>query len=70
MGLVGPRIIVSFLALEAAGPALQLITRQLVVEGSRDGLSVERLTGDREVASSSPGRSGGGIFFSRVNFLC
>ena len=25
---------------------------------------------DRKVASSNPGRSGGGIFFSRVNFVC
>ena len=30
----------------------------------------ERRTGDRKVASPSPGRSGGGIFFCRVNFLC
>ena len=25
---------------------------------------------DRKVSGSSPGRSGGRIFFSRVNFLC
>ena len=31
---------------------------------------VERRTRDRRVASSNPGRSGRGIFFSRVNFLC
>ena len=38
--------------------------------GSRDSWLVERRTCDGKVASSSPGRSGGGIFFSRVNFLC
>ena len=27
-------------------------------------------TGDQKVACSSPGRSGGGTFFSRVNFIC
>ena len=31
---------------------------------------LERRTRDREVASSNPGRSGGKIFFSRVNFVC
>ena len=31
---------------------------------------LERRTRDRKVASSNPGRSGGKIFFSRVNFLC
>ena len=31
---------------------------------------LERWTHDRKVASSNPGRSGGRIFFSRVNFLC
>ena len=30
----------------------------------------ERRTCDRKVAGSIPGRSGGSIFFSRVNFLC
>ena len=30
----------------------------------------ERRTRDRKVPGSSPGRSGGIIFFSRVNFLC
>ena len=38
--------------------------------GSRDSLKVERRTRDRKVASSSPSRSGGIIFCSRVNFLC
>ena len=37
--------------------------------GSRDSLLVERRTRDRKVASSNPGRSGGRIFFSRVNFV-
>ena len=31
---------------------------------------LERRTHDRKVPGSSPGRSGGRIFFSRVNFLC
>ena len=30
----------------------------------------EHWTHDRKVVGSSPGRSGGRIFFSRVNFLC
>ena len=31
---------------------------------------LERRTRDRKVAGSNPCRSGGRIFFSRVNFLC
>ena len=31
---------------------------------------LERRTRGRKVASSNPGRSGGRIFFSRVNFVC
>ena len=31
---------------------------------------LERLTRDRKVASSNPGRIGGRIFFPRVNFVC
>ena len=31
---------------------------------------LERRTRDRKVASSNPGRSGGRVFFSRVNFVC
>ena len=31
---------------------------------------LEHRTGDRKVAGSNPCRSGGRIFFSRVNFLC
>ena len=38
--------------------------------GSRDKLLVKRRTRDRMVESSNPGRSGGIIFFSRVNFVC
>ena len=38
--------------------------------GSRDSLFVERRTHNRKVASSKPGRSGGRMFFSRVNFVC
>ena len=37
---------------------------------SIDGLLIERQTRDRKVSSSNPGRSGGSIFFSRVNFVC
>ena len=40
------------------------------VDGSRLSLLVERRTRDRKVASSSPDRNGGRLFFSRVNFLC
>ena len=35
-----------------------------------DGSVVERRTRDRRFAGSSPGRSGGRIFLSRVNFMC
>ena len=35
-----------------------------IVVGSSAGLVIKR------VASSNPGRSGGRVFFSRVNFLC
>ena len=35
----------------------------------RDGFLIERRTRDRKVASSNSGRSGGRIFFSRVNFV-
>ena len=38
--------------------------------GSRDSFLVERRTCDRKVASSNPGRSNGGMFSFRVNFLC
>ena len=31
---------------------------------------LERRIRDRKVVSSNPGRSGGRIFFSRVNFVC
>ena len=37
---------------------------------SRDSLLVKHRTRDRTVASSNPGRRGGRIFFSRVNFVC
>ena len=37
---------------------------------SGDGSVVERRTCDRKVSSSTPGRSGGRIFLSMVNFLC
>ena len=38
--------------------------------GSRDSLLVKRRTRDRKVASSNPGRSGGRIFLSSINFEC
>ena len=39
--------------------------------GSRDSsVVIQHRTRDRKVAGSSPGRSGGRIFFSKVNFLC
>ena len=34
------------------------------------GGNIERRFRDRKVAGSSPRRSGGRIFFSRVNFVC
>ena len=38
--------------------------------GSRDSSLVEFQTHDRKAAGSNPIRSGGQIFFPRVNFLC
>ena len=50
---------------------LKLVTLFILVLFMRDRLSVkEHRTRDRKVASSNPGRSGGRIFFSRVNFVC
>ena len=37
--------------------------------GNADSSVIERRTPDRKVAGSSPDRSGGRIFFSKVNFL-
>ena len=54
-----------------SAPLLTGIHRLTITRcGSRDSLLVERRTRDRKVASSNPGRSGGRIFFSRVNFVC
>ena len=39
-------------------------------QSTRIACWLERRTRDRKVASSNPGRSGGRIFFSRVNFVC
>ena len=36
----------------------------------RNSLLVQHRTRDRKVASSNPGRRGGRIFFSRINFIC
>ena len=41
-----------------------------ILPGARIACWSERRTRDRKVASSNPGRSGGRIFFSRVNFAC
>ena len=38
--------------------------------GSRDTLLLKHRTRDLKVASSNPGRNGGRIFFSKVNFVC
>ena len=38
--------------------------------GARIACWLERRTHDRKVVSLNPGRSGGRIFFSRVNFVC
>ena len=35
-----------------------------------DGPAIKRRTRDRKVVGSSPGRTGGRIFFSRFNILC
>ena len=53
--------------------AKSFITRgdiRYALYGTRDSFLVERRTCDRKVASSNPGRGGGRIFFSRVNFAC
>ena len=41
-----------------------------VILGAGIACWLERRTRDRKAASSNPGRSGGGIGFSRVNFVC
>ena len=45
---------------------------QRVISGLGAGIAcwLQRRTRDRKVASSNPGRSGGRIFFSRINFVC
>ena len=40
-----------------------------IIRGARIACWLERQTHDRKVASSNPSRSGGRIFFSRVNFV-
>ena len=42
----------------------------LCILPSLDSSLVDRRTRDQKVASLNPGRSGGRIFFSRVNFVC
>ena len=46
-----------------------LIDHYMINIGSRDSLLVIRWTRDRKVASSNPCRSGGRIFFLRVNIV-
>ena len=46
------------------------ISCHLYSGGVRIACWLERRTRDRKVASSNLGRSGGRIFFSRVNFVC
>ena len=41
-----------------------------VPQGAGTAQQLERQTRDRKVMGSNPWRSGGRIFFSRVNFLC
>ena len=48
---------------------LFIIGRYCLV-GGWDSLMVEHRTRDRKVAGANPGRSGGKIFFVRVNFVC
>ena len=49
-----------------------LLVHISVIVGRGAGIAcwLERRIRDRKVASSNPGRSGGRIFFSGVNFLC
>ena len=42
----------------------------MCIMGSGGSSVVEHQTRDQKVSGSSLGRSGGRIFFSRVNFLC
>ena len=44
--------------------------RYNVQQNYQESRMLERRTRDRKVAGSNPGRSGGRIFFSMVNFLC
>ena len=46
------------------------VARELVCVQYVICTGLERRTRDRKLAGSSPGRSGGRIFFSMVNFLC
>ena len=52
------------------------VTEKVLVQGTSGSilvshnLLVEHRTRDRKFASSNPGRSGGRIFFSWVNFVC
>ena len=62
-GLHVPIIFTSF------GSLMVVIVPVAHLSGNRDSLFVERRTHDRKVASSNSGRSGGRIFFSRLNFV-
>ena len=68
-------VVVVVVAVAAVAAAAAVAARAAVLAvvrsspGNRDSLLVEHRTGDRKVASSNPCRSGGRIFFSRVNLF-
>ena len=51
---------------------LKAVNKQVLCmkNNEKEELSITGIVRDRKVACSSPGRSGGGIFFSSVDFLC
>ena len=62
------REVSSSVRFDSSGGHLNLI--YLLLQFCWDSLLVECLTRGRKVASLSPGRNGGRIFFYRVNFVC
>ena len=55
---------------DKASLIVNLLDRQLLSTLAGIACWLEHRTRDRKVASSNTGRSGGRIFFSRVNFVC
>ena len=55
---------------QSYGDTTKSAGRLVIIRGAGIAQWLERRTRDRKVPGSSPGRSGGRIFFSRVNFLC